>query len=138
MALDGVAVLDVGQDLDASSVSVQGVQLFLHDWNGCRTDDLSRCVAHDCRVKRWFRRRVHGRNICRLLHRVDTGAQHEYRVHPVRLGDTNSGRRTLRPVAQAGASNPLRPRFVYWLESDRDRLLDSNRGGAVVGISSDA
>lgn len=47
MALDGIAVLDVGEDLDAGAVSIQSRKLLLHDRHGRGTDDLSRRVAHD-------------------------------------------------------------------------------------------
>ena len=47
MAFDGFVVLDAGQDLDASAVSIPSVKLLLHDRHGRGTDDLSRRVAHD-------------------------------------------------------------------------------------------
>lgn len=47
MAFDGIAVLDVGKDLDASAVSIQSIKLLLHDWHGRRADDLPRRMAHD-------------------------------------------------------------------------------------------
>jgi len=90
VAFDGVVVLDVGQDLDPGAISIQGGKLLLHDWHGRRANDLSRRVAHNRRVQRRICWWIHGRNVRRLLHRVDVGAEHEHCLHTIRLGSTDS------------------------------------------------
>ena len=54
--------------------SISPLRRVLYDRHGCRADHLLGSVVVGCAIKRRQRGRLYGRDIRRVLHRVDVGA----------------------------------------------------------------
>ena len=98
-------------------------KLFLHDRYDGGTGHLSGRVVHHRQVTRRIGRRLHAGGDRSLLHRVDARAQHEYCLHAVRMGGTAAARATLRRIAAANPSAPLRCGLFCGMEARCDRSL---------------
>ena len=70
---------------------------------------------------------LHGRTVCRLLHRLDPRPQYEYRLYPVWLGVPDPRRPVLGPPAEAAPSDPLRSGLLRRLEIRRHPPLAPDR-----------
>ena len=116
----------------------RGGQLLLHDRDDRRAGGVPRGLVDDRPGPRWFDRRPHTRCVRRVLHRVDVGAQHEHRAHPVRVGGADQGGHLRRAVAEARAPDPRGPRLVRRLEARRARPVDPDRPGPRADLPTDA
>ncbi len=136
--LDGQPVPDADAHGGDRPVPVPGGHLLLHDRHGRGARDLPGRLGDDRPGAGRIGGRLHPCDVRRVLHRVDAGAEHQHRVHALRVGVPHPGGPALRPAPQAGAPHPLRPRVVRRFEGGLGDLLDAHRRGAVPPVPAGA